>query len=69
MPEKPFRISFESVKEIEEREKVIHEQLQVLEKQEHELKESIARLEAELRLLNDIDSYMRGEYDFVGNLE
>ena len=69
MPEKPFRISFESVEEIEEREKVIHEQLRVLEKQEQELKKSIAKLEAELKLLENIDSYMRGEYDFVGNLE
>jgi len=69
MPKKPFKISFESVEEIEERKKVIYEQLRILEKQEQELKESIAKLEAELKLLENIDSYMRGEYCFVGNLE
>ena len=69
MSKKQFKISFESVEEVEERKKTVYEQLRILEKQEQELKKSIAKLEAELKLLENIECYMRGEYEFVGNLE
>ena len=54
MSKKQFKISFESVEEVEERKKTVYEQLRILEKQEQELKKSIAKLEAELKLLEDI---------------
>ena len=66
---KPFEISFESVQEVEEREKIVQEQLEALYKQQRDLEKSISKLEAEIKLLNDIELYMRGEYDFVGHLD
>ena len=67
--EKPFEISFESVQEVEEREKIVQEQLEALYKQQRDLERSISKLEAEMKLLNNIELYMRGEYDFVGHLD
>ena len=69
MPEKPFEINFESVQEVEEREKIVQEQLEALYEQQRDLEKSISKLEAEMKLLNNIELYMRGEWVFVGHLD
>ena len=64
MPEQ-IEIKFKSVDEVDKRIDTINEQLRILEKQQKELDHSVARLEAEKKLLRLTKQIMLDQVEFV----